>query len=160
MEIIYWIFIIVMIVIAFAGLIYPIIPGMLFLLGAFILYGFLFSFEQLGWLFWGIQVLFVLLLFVTDHLTNVISVKKFGGSKAGMWGSTVGLLLGPFVIPVLGILIGPFIGAIIGELVVNRTNITSAIKVGIGSVIGFISSVAAKAIIQMIMVGYFLWIVL
>ena len=55
-------------------------------------------------------MLFVILLFGADTLSNLVGVKKFGGSKAGMWGSTIGLLIGPFVIPVAGILIGPFLG--------------------------------------------------
>lgn len=160
MEIIYWILISVLIAVAFIGLVYPIIPGMLFLIGAFLLYGVLFSFEPLNWLFWLIQILFVILLFIADHLANLFGVKKFGGSKAGIWGSTIGLLVGPFVIPAFGILIGPFIGAVIGEMVVNKTNVKTALKVGVGSVVGFISSVVTKAVIQAVMVSYFLYLVL
>ncbi|HLU22171.1 DUF456 domain-containing protein [Lederbergia graminis] len=157
MEILYWILVIALIVVAFVGLVYPVIPSVLFLLGAYILYGFLFSFSDLSWLFWTIQILFVILLFIADHFANLYSVKKFGGSKAGIWGSTIGLIFGPFIIPAFGILLGPFIGAIAGELLVNRTNWKEAIKIGIGSVVGFISSVAVKAVVQFIMVAYFLF---
>ncbi|MEK3890717.1 DUF456 domain-containing protein [Bacillus sp. FSL K6-3431] len=160
METVYWILIIILIIIAFIGLVYPIIPSVIFLLGSFILYGLLFSFEPFNWLFWIIQTLFVMLLFFADHLANLIGVKKFGGSKAGMWGSTIGILVGPFVIPVFGILIGPFLGAVIGEIIVNRTKFTLALKIGLGSVVAFISSVVVKAIIQLVMVGYFLFLVL
>ncbi|MCM3111411.1 DUF456 domain-containing protein [Lederbergia lenta] len=159
MEIVYWLLVIILIVISFVGLVYPIIPSVLFLAGAFILYGLLFSFEPLNWLFWLVQSLFLLLLFIADHLANIIGVRKFGGSKAGMWGSTIGILVGPFIIPVFGILIGPFLGAVIGELIMNRTKFTLAIKIGIGSVVGFISSVAVKGIIQFIMVAYFLFLI-
>ena len=62
------------------------------------------------------------------HLSNLVGVKKFGGSKAGMWGSTIGLLIGPFVIPVAGILLGPFLGAVIAELVVSRSGVKQAVK--------------------------------
>ncbi|GLB58213.1 DUF456 domain-containing protein [Cytobacillus sp. NCCP-133] len=160
METIYWTLIIILFVLAFAGLVFPIIPSVLFLLGGFILYGALFSFEPFNWLFWTIQGLFVLLLFGADYAANMIGVKKYGGSKAGVWGSTIGLLLGPFVIPVLGILLGPFLGAILAELAVNKKNLNDAIKIGFGSVIGFISSVAAKSVIQGFMIIYFLILVL
>ncbi|MBS4173548.1 DUF456 domain-containing protein [Bacillus sp. FJAT-49736] len=156
MEVIYWIIIIALVVIAFIGLIYPIIPSMIFMIGAFLLYGVFFSFGPLNWLFWSIQFLFVLLLFSADYISNLIGVKKFGGSKAGVWGSTIGLLIGPFVIPVIGILAGPFIGAVIGEMLVHRTPVKSALKIGIGSLLGFISSVLAKGLIQVFMFGYFL----
>jgi len=43
-EILYWTIIIALFVIAFIGLIYPIIPSVLFLVGGFILYGLFFSF--------------------------------------------------------------------------------------------------------------------
>lgn len=160
MEWFFWLVIIILMIIAFVGLVYPIIPSVLFLIGAFLLYGLFFSFSPFNWLFWGIQGLFVILLFGADYLANLIGVKKFGGSKAGVWGSTIGLLVGPFVIPVIGILIGPFLGAVIAELLVNRTSFKSAIKIGIGSLVGFISSVITKGIIQVIMVIYFLIVVL
>ncbi len=160
MDIIFWALIIVLFVIAFAGLVFPIIPSVLFLLGGFILYGVLFSFEPFNWLFWSIQGLFVLLLFGADYIANMIGVKKYGGSKAGIWGSTIGLLIGPFVIPVIGILAGPFLGAILAELAVNKKNLNDAIKIGFGSVIGFVSSAAAKAVIQGFMIIYFLVMVL
>lgn len=160
MEYIYWAFIIILFIIAFAGLVFPIIPSVLFIIGGFILYGVLFSFEPFNWLFWTIQGLFVVLLFGADYVANMIGVKKYGGSKAGIWGSTIGILIGPFVIPVLGILIGPFLGAILAELAVNKTNWQDAVKIGFGSVIGFISSVAAKGIIQGIMLIYFLFVAL
>ncbi|MEK5185627.1 DUF456 domain-containing protein [Solibacillus sp. FSL R5-0449] len=155
MDIIAWILIIALFIIAFIGLVYPIIPSVLFLLGGFIVYGLFYSFTDLPWWFWVIELLFVALLFVADTISNIIGVKKFGGSKAGMWGSTIGLLIGPFVIPFAGIIAGPFIGAIIGELIVTRSNLKQAIKVGVGSVVGFLTSVVTKGIIQAVMIIIF-----
>jgi len=155
MEAVYWIIISILFVVAFVGLVYPIIPSVLFLLAGFLLYGVFFSFEPFSWLFWLIQGLFVVLLFAADYVANLIGIKKYGGSKAGVWGSTIGIIAGPFVIPIFGILIGPFIGAIIAELIVNKRSLSESVKVGVGSVIGFISSVITKTFIQVIMVGYF-----
>ena len=121
MEIIGVIVAILFFIVAFAGLIYPIIPSALFMAFGFLLYGFIVTFDGMNWLFWSIQILFIILLFGADMLSNLLGVKKFGGSKAGMWGSTIGLLIGPFVIPVAGILLGPFIGAVIAEFIVTRS---------------------------------------
>lgn len=159
MDIVYWSIIIILMILSFVGLVYPILPSVVFLMGSFLLYGVFFSFEPFSWLFWTIQILFVALLFGADYMANLIGVKKFGGSKAGIWGSTIGLLIGPFVIPVIGILIGPFLGAVIGEWIVHRSNLKSAVKVGIGSVVGFISSVFTKGIIQIVMAIYFFMVV-
>ena len=61
----------------------------------------------------GYSNFFVVLLFGADMAANAFGVKKFGGTKAGVWGSTIGLIFGPFVIPVAGILIGPFLGQLL-----------------------------------------------
>lgn len=155
MEVIYWTVIGVLFVGAFASLVVPILPGVLLMLGGFILYGLFFSFEPFNWIFWSVQGLFVALLFGADYIANIIGVKKYGGSKAGMWGSTIGLLVGPFVIPIIGILVGPFVGAALAELLVNKKNLNDAIKVGFGSVVGFVSSVVTKGSIMTIMLVYF-----
>lgn len=152
-----WTVAIIMFAIAFVGLIYPVIPSVVFILAGFLLYGVFVSFEELTWLFWVIQLLFVVLLFGADTLANLVGVKRFGGSKAGMWGSTIGLLIGPFVIPVFGILAGPFLGAIIAELLFTRSGIKQAFRTGVGSVVGFLTSAVVKAIIMGIMIVIFLF---
>jgi uncharacterized protein len=156
----YWGIIIILFIVAFAGLVYPIIPSVLFLLAGFLLYGVFFSFEPFNWYFWVVQGLLVALLFVADYIANMIGIKKYGGSKAGVWGSTIGIIVGPFVIPFLGILIGPFIGAIAAELIFNKRKFTESLKIGFGSVIGFISSVVTKTILQVFMIVYFIIVVL
>jgi uncharacterized protein len=160
MEIVYWSIIVILFIIGFVGLIYPIIPSVLFLLAGYLLYGVFFSFEPFGWFFWLIQSFFIILLFIADYIANMVGIQKYGGSKAGVWGSTIGLIIGPFVIPFLGILLGPFIGAVAAELLVNKANFKDSLKIGFGSVVGFISSVITKTIIQILMLVYFFLVVL
>ena len=155
MDIVAWIIIIALFIIAFVGLVYPIIPSVLFIVGGFIVYGLFYSFSELSWWFWVIQILFVVLLFTADTLANLVGVKKFGGSKAGMWGSTIGLLIGPFVIPFAGILIGPFLGAVLAELLVTKSSMEASLKAGVGSLVGFLTSVVTKGIIQAVMILVF-----
>ncbi|ALC88070.1 hypothetical protein AM499_03345 [Bacillus sp. FJAT-22090] len=156
MEIIGWILIIASFIIAFIGTFYPIIPSVVFMILGYIIYGLFFSFSELTWLFWVIQLLFVVLLFSADMVANAFGVKKFGGTKAGLWGSTIGLIVGPFVIPVAGILVGPFLGAVLAELIVTREGIKQATKSGIGSLIGFLTSSIVKIIILVVMLFIFL----
>ena len=155
-EIIGWILIIACFIIAYIGTFYPIIPSVVFMVIGYIVYGLFFSFTELTWLFWVIQLLFVVLLFGADMAANAFGVKKFGGTKAGVWGSTIGLLFGPFIIPVAGILIGPFLGAVLAELIVTREGIKQAIKSGLGSLIGFLTSSVVKIIILTVMLVVFI----
>ena len=159
MDIVAWGIIILLFIIAFVGLVYPIIPSVLFILGGFIVYGLFYSFSELSWWFWVIQILFVVLLFSADTLSNLVGVKKFGGTKAGMWGSTIGLIVGPFVIPLAGIILGPFIGAVVGELIFSKANLQTSFKAGIGSVVGFLTSVVTKGIIQIVMIAVFVFVI-
>ena len=154
-----WILVVLCFIVAFVGIFYPIIPSVVFMLLGYVVYGLFFSFVELTWLFWVIQILFVVLLFGADMAANAIGVKKFGGTKAGVWGSTIGLLFGPFVIPVAGILIGPFIGAVIAELIVTRHGLRQAIKSGVGSLVGFLTSSVVKIIVLVIMLIVFVYFV-
>ena len=155
-EIIGWIVVIASFIVAYIGTFYPIIPSVVFMIIGYIVYGLFFSFTELTWLFWVIQLLFVVLLFGADMAANAFGVKKFGGTKAGVWGSTIGLLFGPFIIPVAGILIGPFLGAVLAELIVTREGVKQAIKSGIGSLIGFLTSSVVKIIILTVMLVVFI----
>ena len=160
MQIIYWSVIVLMFVVAYIGLIYPIIPSVLFIIAGFLIYGLFFGFTELTWMFWIIEGFFVALLFGADYLANLLGVKKYGGSKAAIWGSTLGLLVGPFVIPIFGIIIGPFVGAVLAELIFQKKEFKFALRAGFGSLIGFISGVFAKGLIQLMMIAYFLFQVL
>lgn len=151
-----WILIVACFIIAFIGTVYPIIPSVVFMVIGYVVYGLFFSFEELTLLFWVIQLLFIVLLFSADMAANAFGVKKFGGTKAGVWGSTIGLLFGPFVIPVAGILIGPFLGAVLAELIVTRDGLKQAIKSGFGSLIGFLTSSVVKIIVLVVMLVIFI----
>ncbi|MFC5652449.1 DUF456 domain-containing protein [Paenibacillus solisilvae] len=158
MEIAGWIIVIVLFVVGLAGAIYPILPGALAIYAAFFVYGFFISFEPFGFWFWTIQTLIVAALFIADYAVNAWGVKKYGGSKASVIGSTIGIIIGPFVIPAFGLILGPLLGAVIGELIAG-SNWSQSLKVGFGAVVGLFSSMIVKIILQAAMIVlFFLWI--
>ncbi|MGM0881959.1 MAG: DUF456 domain-containing protein [Bacillota bacterium] len=160
MDILGWSLVILLFAVGMAGAIYPILPGALAIYGAFFVYGLFFSFSEFDIWFWLIQTLIVIVLFIADYAVSAWGVKRFGGSRASIIGSTIGLIIGPFVIPAFGLIIGPFAGAVIGEMIVG-TNLERSLKVGLGSVVGLFTSVVVKFILQAIMIVLFiLWLVL
>lgn len=153
-----WSLVILLFVVGMVGAVYPVLPGVLAIYAAFFLYGWLISFEPFGWVFWTTQTLIVIIIMVADYAVSAMGVKKFGGSKAAVIGSTIGLIIGPFVIPAFGLIIGPFLGAVIGEIIIG-TKWQNAISAGIGSVIGFFASSAVKIVLQLAMIAlFFIWV--
>ncbi|SFT01598.1 DUF456 domain-containing protein [Paenibacillus sp. BC26] len=158
MEIAGWILVIILFVIGMAGAIYPILPGALAIYAAFFVYGFFISFSPFGFWFWTIQSLIVIALFIADYAVSAWGVKKYGGSRASVIGSTIGLIVGPFVIPAFGIILGPLLGAVIGELFTGA-RLDKALKAGLGAVVGLFSSMVAKFMMQAAMIIIFIiWI--
>jgi uncharacterized protein YqgC (DUF456 family) len=90
---------------------------------------------------------------VLDYYIPIWGTKKFGGTKYGAIGATLGLLVGFFVIPAIGIFIGTFLGAFIGELI-GGTNTKSALKSAVGSFVGFITGIAIKVILCLVMIAF------
>jgi len=158
-EFIAWIVVILLFVIGMAGTIYPILPGVIAIYAAFFVYGFMISFEPFGFWFWTIQTIILIVLTIADYAVGAVSVRKYGGSKASVVGMTIGLIIGPFVIPAFGLIIGPWLGAVIGELT-KVNDIGHALKVGWGSLVGLFASVVMKIVLQLIMIIIFvLWLI-
>ena len=89
-------------------------------------------------------------VFAVDYVVPVWGTKKLGGSKAGVRGSTIGLILGllvTFIFPVgfIAILLGPFIGAYIGEKTAG-TDDHLAWRSAFGSFVGFLLGTGIKTI--------------
>lgn len=97
--------------------------------------------------------LFVILtvtLSIFDYYAPIWGTKKFGGTKYGSWGSTIGLLLGLFFTPI-GMFLGAFIGAFIGEII-GKTHPKIAFKAALGSFIGLITGIVGKVILCLAMI--------
>lgn len=90
-----------------------------------------------------IYALVALSIYVIDAYLPIWGTKKYGGSKMGIWGSIVGLLIGMFLFPPFGIIVGPFLGAVVGELLAGKDN-KAALRSGLGAFIGFITGTGLK----------------
>ena len=89
-------------------------------------------------------------IFILDYFIPMIGAKKFGGTKSGIIGATVGLIVGMMIIGPLGFFIGTFFGALIGELIHDPSNKGTAIKSALGSLIGFLTGVFLKFSVSMV----------
>jgi hypothetical protein len=102
------------------------------------------------------SLILALFIFILDYFIPGMGAKKFGGSKYGVVGTTIGLIIGILFFPPFGIIIGPFLGAFIGELIFGtKTNI--AIKAAFGSLLGLLTSTFLKLLVAICFAVVFFW---
>ena len=92
-----------------------------------------------------ILLFFVILVTILDYVVPIMGTKKYGGSKRGVWGATIGVVVGLFFGP-LGIIIGPFLGAYIGEITTGKKD-REALRAAWGSFMGFLLGVGLKLMV-------------
>lgn len=102
--------------------------------------------------FWLYTLGFItVVVWVLDYYVPILGVKKFGGTSYGTWGSTIGLLIGFFVVPAIGIFLGSFLGAFIGEIIGGLPS-DRALKAAFGSFLGFCTGIFMKIMICLFMI--------
>lgn len=100
------------------------------------------------WIWAGIVVVSLVL----DYLIPVWGTKKFGGTRYGAWGCTLGFLLAFWMGP-WGVIIGPFLGAFTGEMIAGQ-DAHRSFKSAVGSFIGFLMGSFLKLVICFFMLYY------
>lgn len=97
-----------------------------------------------NWTFLGITLAIAVFIFILDYFIPAMGTKRFGGSKYGVYGTTIGLIIGLFTPIPFGILIGAFVGALVGELIYDSKDTNRAIKASFGAFLGFLASATIK----------------
>lgn len=141
----------ILLIIGFLGCIIPVLPGTpLALIGLLIIH--LTDSVDFTTTEFVLYIALTIIAQITDYLLPIWFTKRFGGSKWGIWGSTIGIIVGFFFGPI-GIILGPMIGAFGAELLSGKEG-KIALKASWGSFVGFLSNTGLK----MIVCGYFIWV--
>jgi uncharacterized protein YqgC (DUF456 family) len=111
-----------------------------------------------------IMGLLMVVVSLLDYIIPIYGTKMFGGTKQGVRGSTIGLVVTVFILPMLGvvlgpfgllgIILGPFIGAYIGEKMAGKDGNT-ALRAAFGSFIGFLAGTFMKIAYSVVAGVYF-----
>ncbi|NOY36614.1 MAG: DUF456 domain-containing protein [Chlorobi bacterium] len=91
---------------------------------------------------------------ILDYIVPVWGTKKWGGSRAGVWGATIGLIAGLFFFPPVGIILGPLVGAVLAESLKGEA-FQKSFHAGLGALFGFFIGIGLKLIASGIMTFYF-----
>jgi|WetSurMetagenome_2_1015567.scaffolds.fasta_scaffold61239_3 uncharacterized protein len=110
-----------------------------------------------------IWAMIVLIVAILDYVVPVWGTRKFGGTKAGVVGSTIGLIVGVILLPVMGIVLGPmgligilggpFLGALVGEITAGHDT-HKAIRAAFGSFVGFVAGTIMKIAVSVVLAFY------
>lgn len=142
-------------VIGLIGCIVPIIPGIVMNFIALVLLSFT-SYAEIGWGALAVWLVVTIVVTAADFYLPAWMTRKFGGSRAGEVGATVGVFAGMFLFPPFGIILGPFFGAVLGELTRDKQNVERALQSGVGSFLAFIVGTGLKLIVGL----WMLWVVI
>ena len=92
-------------------------------------------------LVWGIVMIAVSAL---DYVVPAWGTKHYGGTRYGVWGSTLGVFVGLFF-GAAGVILGPLVGAVLGEMLSGKA-LAEALKAGWGSFVGILFGTVIKLI--------------
>ena len=138
---------IICLLVGLAGAVLPLPGPPLSLIGLFLLhYSKYAQFDRSTLIFF---VILTIAMSIFDYYAPIWGTKKFGGTKYGSWGSTIGLLVGLFFTPI-GMFLGAFLGAFLGEIL-GKTEPKIAFKAAVGSFIGLITGIVGKVILCLAM---------
>lgn len=146
----------VLVILGIIGSFLPVLPGPLTSwFGLLLLY--LTKVVPQDWTFLGITLGIAVLIFILDYFIPAMGTKRLGGTKYGVYGTTIGLIVGLFFIPVpFGMLIGAFCGALIGELIYDSNDANRALKASFGAFLGFLASATIKFLVSLVFLGFFI----
>lgn len=147
----YLIIAIICLLLGLVGCVLPVLPGLPIAYAGVVL-AFFSERIAMPWqalLVWG---LITGLLMVLDFAIPVWGTQKFGGSRWGMIGCSIGMIVGLFFgFP--GIIAGPIAGAILFEMIGGMES-GQALKAGMGSFIGFLTGTVLK-IVCVVAMGWY-----
>lgn len=95
-----------------------------------------------------------------DYYLPIWGTVKFGGTKAGLRGSTVGLIVSVLLtfitsgLGVVSLIVGPFVGAYLGEKIAGQTSQVALLSAK-GSLMGFIAGSFLKVFVVIAIGIYF-----
>lgn len=138
------------------GSIIPALPGPVLGYSALVLLYFAKGAGAISFLSLGIFATLLVLVTILSYVAPVWGARFSGASRTGTIGAVIGAVIGLIFFLPLGLFIGAFLGAVIGELSTGKDS-QSALKAGIGTLLGSIMVITLQTIFALVMAGYFFY---
>ena len=149
----------VLILLGIVGSVLPVLPGPI--LGWFgLLSIYLSSWVPMNRYVLGITLVLSLAIFILDYIIPSLGARRYGGSKKGATGATVGMIAGLLLPIPLGVVIGAFVGAFIGEIIHQHDDLKRAWRSAVGSFLGFLTSTGLKLLVSLFFLGLYVYLLI
>jgi uncharacterized protein YqgC (DUF456 family) len=154
-EIILWIVVIACFMVGLAGTILPALPGNILIFAGTLVYGIWAGFQDVTLWLLGILAAISIGAQILDYVAEAYGAKRFGATKYGMWGAIMGGIVGFMTLNIVGLVLGILLGAVIPEVIWGGHSLKGALKVGWGSLLGFLGGTLMKFILGLVVIGIF-----
>lgn len=137
---------VILILIGLVGSVVPGLAGPPFSWAGLLLLGFTTADYSLTFLI--VTAAVAVIITIMDYVVPSLSTKKHGGSKAGVWGCNIGLVISIVGLPfgpqgIIGVIFWPFVGALVGELLSGKQT-REALRAAWGAFVGFLCGTGLK----------------
>lgn len=148
----------IVMVVGILGTILPVLPGTPIVFGALLLAKIL-GFSQISWWLVAIFGVFTIAGMVLDYFLPFAVTRRTGGSKYGLVGLGLGLVVGIIFSPfgMFSIIVAPFLGVLIAELIYDRKNRGRAVKAAFGSVAAYFITSLYGLVLSFVIFGVYLF---
>ena len=148
-----WTLSVALILVGFAGIVLPALPGTAFVLAGIVLGAWIDDFQKVGWFAIVAVGVLAVLAWAMDYVAAMLGAKRTGASKLAIVGAAVGTVVGIFM-GIVGVLFMPLVGAAIGEFLSRRDH-GQAMKVGFATWLGLMAGMLAKFVLAFVMIGIY-----
>lgn len=149
-----WTAVIALMVLGFAGIVLPVLPGTVLIFAGFFLGAWIDDFTKISSWTVAVAALLMVISLVGDYVAAALGARRVGASRKAVIGALLGTLLGIFT-GLWGLIFMPLVGAAIGEYLVLR-DLERAGRVGVATWVGLLLGTAVKIAMAFTMLGLFL----
>lgn len=157
----YWLLIVILFLTGIAGVFIPMIPDIIPVWIAVLIYHFGSVGIVLPNTFWVGLVITTIITVFSDFFANAFAVKKTGGSNLSVLAALLGLVLGLVFLGPIGVIIGPFGSIFLVEFIKsNSRDYKKSLKIAFSTVFAYIGSAVVKLLLIMFIIIWFFILVL
>ena len=141
-----------LIIVGLVGSLIPVLPGTPLIFVGALIYGFVTDFVEINLTVLISLGVVALVSQTLGYLASSLGAKKFGSSRWGILGATLGSIFGIFIGGPIGLAIFPFLLAFLLELLAAGKSAKKSLRIAFGSLLGVLGGIVMQFVFGLVMV--------